>query len=153
DHGPRADARARRRARDEPVAGAAGARARSAGRSGPARVSAGRRFDPYELFDALQRERISYVVVGAFARVVHGSAERTSGVDIVPSLRDENLRRLGNVLEALDGNSTDGGPVRMDTLNADEPLHVQTRAGEVRVIATPWGTRGYDDIRIRANRE
>ena len=116
-------------------------------------MSAGRRFDPYALFDALQRERIYYVVVGAFARVVHGSAERTSGVDIVPSLRDENLRRLGNVLEALDGNSTDGGPVRMDTLNADEPLHVQTRAGEVRVIATPWGTRGYDDIRIRANRE
>jgi hypothetical protein len=116
-------------------------------------VSAGRRFDPYELFDALQRERIYYVVVGAFARVVHGSAERTSGVDIVPSLREENLRRLGNVLEALDGISADGGSVRMETLGVDEPLHVRTRAGEVRVIATPWGTRGYDDIRIRANRE
>ena len=116
-------------------------------------MSAGRRFDPYELFDALQRQRIYYVVVGAFARVVHGTAERTSGVDIVPSLREENLRRLGNVLEGLDGLSADGGPVRMEALAVDEPLHVQTRAGEVRVIATPWGTRGYDDIRIRANRE
>jgi len=116
-------------------------------------VSAGRRFDPYELFDALQRERIYHVVVGAFARVVHGSAERTSGVDIVPSLREENLRRLGNVLEDLDAVSADGAPVRIETLTVDEPLHLQTRAGEVRVIATPWGTRGYDDIRIRANRE
>jgi hypothetical protein len=116
-------------------------------------VSAGRRFDPYALFDALQRERIYYVVVGAFARVVHGSAERTSGVDIVPSLRDENLRRLGKVLEGLDAVSADGAPLQMETLAAGEPLRLQTRAGEVRVIPTPWGTRGYDDIRIRANRE
>ena len=41
-------------------------------------------FDPYALFAALDRERIGYVVIGGFARVVHGSAEITDGLDIVP---------------------------------------------------------------------
>ena len=58
-------------------------------------------FDPYELFAALDRERVSYVVIGGFARVVHGSGEITRGLDIAPSLRDENLRRLGRVLGEL----------------------------------------------------
>ena len=106
------------------------------------------RFDPYALFDALERERISYVVVGGFARVVHGSAERTAGLDIVPSLREENVRRLGRVLEELDAVGADGGPVALEQLVAGEPLHVQTAAGEVRVVPNPWGTRGYDDICI-----
>ena len=52
-------------------------------------------FDPYALFAALDRERIGYVVIGGFARVVHGSAEITDGLDIVPSLHPENVRRLG----------------------------------------------------------
>jgi hypothetical protein len=111
------------------------------------------RFDPYALFDALERERIYYVVVGGFARIVHGSAERTSGLDIAPSLREENLRRLGRVLEELDATAPDGAPVAVETLLAGEPLHVQTAAGELKVVPTPWGTRGYDEIRIRANRE
>jgi hypothetical protein len=46
------------------------------------------------LLDALNGERVSYVVVGGFARVVHGSGETTAALDIVPSLREENLRRL-----------------------------------------------------------
>jgi hypothetical protein len=91
--------------------------------------------------------------VGGFARVVHGSGERTSGLDIVPSLREENLRRLGNVLEALEANGRDGGPVALEALLAGEPLHLETAAGELSVVPKPRGTRGYDDIRIRANRE
>ena len=54
-------------------------------------------FDPYELLAALDRERVSYVIIGGFARVVHGSGEITDGLDIVPSLH-ENLRRLGRAL-------------------------------------------------------
>ena len=45
-------------------------------------------------------ERIAYVVVGAFARVVHGSAETTRGIDISPSLRDDDLRRLARVIDS-----------------------------------------------------
>lgn len=106
-------------------------------------------FDPYALFAAFDRERVSYVVVGGFARVVHGSAEITDGLDIVPSLREENLRRLGRALEELDA----GEPALAERLASLEPVTAQTRAGELRIVPEPWGTRGYDDLRIRAFRE
>jgi hypothetical protein len=109
-------------------------------------------FDPYVLFEALDRERFGYVVVGAFARVVHGSAETTRGLDIAPSLRDESLRRLERVLEDLEAKSG-RQPVRVEQLAASERTLLQTRAGELSVVPTPWGTRGYDDLRIRSNRE
>jgi len=108
--------------------------------------------DPYALFEALESERFGYVVVGAFARVVHGSAETTKGIDIVPSLREESLRRLTRVLDDLDATAK-GRPVRVEELAAAERLALETRAGGLTVVPVPWGTRGYDDLRIRANRE
>src|SRR5215211_318976 len=38
-------------------------------------------------------------------------------------------------------------------LAEDEPLTVPTSARRLRVVPRPCGTRGYDDFRIRANRE
>ena len=110
-------------------------------------------FDPYALFEALDRERFGYVVIGAFARVVHGSAETTRGLDIAPSMREENLRRLGHVLDDLEAEITNGTPVRPEQIATDERTRLQTRAGELSIVPTPWGTRGYDDLRIRTNRE
>jgi len=106
-------------------------------------------FDPYALFAALEREKVSYLVVGGFARVVHGSAETSDGLDVVPSLREENLRRLGRVLEELGAPQPD----LADRLAASEPVTAKTAAGELRIVPEPWGTRGYDDLRIRAFRE
>lgn len=106
-------------------------------------------FDPYELLAALDRERVSYVVVGGFARVVHGSGEVTDGLDIVPSLREENLRRLVSVLEELEASE----PTLAERAASLEPVTARTRVGELRIVPEPWGTRGYDDLRIRANRE
>jgi hypothetical protein len=106
-------------------------------------------FDPYAIFAALERERVSYVVVGGFARVVHGSAETTDGLDLVPSLREENQRRLGRALEELEAPQPD----LAERLAGSEPVTAQTRAGELRLVPEPWGTRGYDDLRIRAFRE
>ncbi len=106
-------------------------------------------FDPYALFAALEREKVSYLVVGGFARVVHGSAEATDGLDVVPSLREENLRRLGRALEELEAPQSD----LAERLAGSEPLTAQTRAGELRIVPEPWGTHGYDDLRIRAFRE
>ena len=109
-------------------------------------------FDPYAIFEALDRERVSYVVVGGFARVVHGSAETTRGVDIVPSLREENLRRLGRALDELDARGPDRKPVDASVASS-EPITARTQAGELKIVPTPWGTRGYDDLRIRSFRE
>jgi hypothetical protein len=110
-------------------------------------------FDPYAVLVALDPRRVSYVVVGAFARVVHGSAETTRGIDIVPSLREENLRRVARALNELGAKGADGEPLEPDALASEEPTTVATQAGQVRVVPTPWGTRGYDDVRIRAFRE
>jgi len=104
-------------------------------------------FDPYALLEALERNRVSYVVVGAFARVVHGTGEVTRGLDIVPSPRDANLRRL---VQALDELGREGeSPLAIGA----NPVVVDTPAGRVTIVPEPWGTRGYDDIRIRGNRE
>ena len=44
-------------------------------------------------------------------------------------------------------------PALGDRLASGEPVTVQTPAGELRLVPEPWGTRGYDDLRIRANRD
>jgi hypothetical protein len=107
-------------------------------------------FDPYALLGALEAERISYVVIGAFARVVHGSGETTRGIDISPSLRDDDLRRLARVIDQL---GSQGGHTTPEQLAAGERTVATTAAGELAVVPTPWGTRGYDGLRIRSNRE
>jgi hypothetical protein len=110
-------------------------------------------FDPYAIFEELEAGRIAYVVVGAFARVVHGSAETTRGIDISPSLRDEDLRRLARVIDQLGGRGPVGGPITPEQLAAGERTAIGTGAGELAIVPTPRGTRGYDGLRVRSNRE
>src|SRR5205814_1886790 len=93
-------------------------------------------FDPYALFAALDRERFGYVVIGGFARVVHGSAEVTDGLDIAPSLHPESLRRLGRALDELGASE----PQLAERLAALEPVTVQTREGRLGLLPEPWGT-------------
>jgi len=106
-------------------------------------------FDPYALLEPLERNRVSYVIVGGFARVVHGSAEITRSVDIVPSPREDNLRRINQAVDELGGS----GSVTPKAVAANEPTALATPTGTLMVVPTPWGTRGHDDLRIRANRE
>jgi len=113
------------------------------------------RFDPLGLLAALDRHRVAYVVVGAFARVVHGADELTRGVDIVPSLRTENLRRLEEALDDLEAQRTDGKQLALNDVDpAEEPvIELQTARGELKIVPQPEGTRGYEDLRRAATRE
>ena len=54
-------------------------------------------FDPIAVLQALDRHRVSYVVIGGLGRVIHGSDEITHGIDIVPSTKPENIRRPRSV--------------------------------------------------------
>lgn len=108
-------------------------------------------FDPYEALTALHAEGVSFVVIGAFARVVHGTRELTDGIDIAPSMRDENLERLERALKHLDARRTDGR--RLDLAKLAGPVELETRAGQLKLVPEPAGTRGYDDLRRRAQRE
>ena len=111
-------------------------------------------FDPIALLQALDRHRVTHIVIGALGRVLHGSDEVTDGLDIVPSTREENLRRLGLALDELDARRPDGKRPALERDLAREPvLELRTDAGELKIVPEPAGTRGYDDLRRAASRE
>lgn len=113
------------------------------------------RFEPYALLAALERQRVSYVLIGGFARVIQGTEERTDGLDVVPSLESDNLRRLGRALDEVDARLANGNRPALDRdLHADAVLDLRTGAGELKLVPEPNGTRGgYDDLRRAATRE
>jgi hypothetical protein len=113
------------------------------------------KFDPYALLQALDRQRVTYIVIGGFARVIQGTEEITRGLDIVPSTREENLRRLDAALRDLDAKRADGRELTIDqdTIAAQPVLELATEHGELKIVAQPIGTRGYDDLRRAASRE
>ena len=114
----------------------------------PATVPA---FDPIGIFKTLDRARVSYIVIGGLARVLQGTDELTNGVDIVPAMREENLRRLDVALEELKARRRGG---RKPLALADvDVLALETDLGELKIVPEPAGTRGYDDLRRAASRE
>jgi hypothetical protein len=111
-------------------------------------------FDPYAIFDELDRARTIYVLIGALARVLQGSDEVTDGFDLTPSLRAQNLERLERALESLEARRTDGKPLDVSHLDPDRQpvVELESRAGEIKIVPEPAGTRGYDDLRHRRTR-
>jgi hypothetical protein len=109
-------------------------------------------FDPYAMLAALDHYRVSYVVIGAFARVIHGTAEVTDGLDITPSMRQDNVSRLEKALRDLQAVPIDRKP--LDLAETQEAVvELATTAGELKLVPTPAGSRGYDDLRRHASRE
>ena len=118
--------------------------------------SSDRPFDPFAILAALERRHTAYVVIGAFARIIQGAEETTDGVDIAPSVRGGNLRRLTLALNDLDAARADGQAVSLDKENIHEApsTEFRTAAGKLTVVREPAGTRaGYDDLRRAAARE
>jgi hypothetical protein len=109
-------------------------------------------FDPYTLLASLQGRGVSFVVIGAFARVIHGTGELTDGLDLTPSMREENLSRLAKALDDLDARRTDGKEFDLARVR-DPVIELDTRAGELKLVPEPAGSHGYDDLRRHASRE
>jgi hypothetical protein len=112
-------------------------------------------FDPYGVLTALERHRVTYILIGGFARIIQGTEELTHGLDLTPSLRAENLRRLALALDDLDARLPNGKRLELDRdLPGQAVLELQTPAGELKIVPEPIGTRGgYDDVRRAATRE
>lgn len=111
-------------------------------------------FDPYALLESLNRHRVGYIVIGALGRVLHGSGEVTDGLDICPSLNPDNLRRLELALEDLNARTRQGRRAQVERDLVGRPvLELATDAGELKIVPEPAGTRGYDDLRRRAQRQ
>ena len=113
-------------------------------------------FDPRGLLAALHRNYVNYVLIGGLARVIRGTDEITGGVDVCPSLRPDNLERLGKALEELEARRTDRRRLTVDeeTLGREPVVRLRTSMGELKLVAEPAGTRrGFEDLRRRATHE
>lgn len=113
------------------------------------------RFDPYTILQELAAVRTGFVLIGGLARVIHGSDETTRGLDLAPSLNKESLRRLGQALDNLHARGVDGQPLDLSDLDPKrEPvIELASDTGQIKIVPEPAGTRGYEDLRIRANHE
>lgn len=109
-------------------------------------------FDPYALLAALQARGVSFVVIGAFARVIHGTGELTDGLDVTPSTREENLSRLAKALDDFQARRVDGKELDLARVR-DPVVELDTRAGKLKLVPEPAGSHGYDDLRRQASRE
>jgi hypothetical protein len=108
-------------------------------------------FDQRGVLAALEREYVAYVLIGGLARVLRGADETTDGVDLCPSLREDNLQRLQRALAGL---GIEGEVPSSAELRASAPLTLETSLGTVKVVGEPAGTRkGYNDVRRAATRE
>jgi len=56
----------------------------------------------YELFEALHKARVRYLVVGGLSVNLHGVPRVTADVDLVIAMDRKNIQSLANVLKALD---------------------------------------------------
>jgi hypothetical protein len=113
------------------------------------------RFDPYAILTALERQRVTYALIGGFARIIQGTEELTNGLDLTPSTRAENLRRLAVALDDLEARLPSGAWTELERdLDRGPVLELHTSAGELKIVLEPAGTRGgYDDLRRAATRE
>lgn len=112
-------------------------------------------FDPLAIFAELNRQRVTFLLIGGLARVIQGADELTEGVDITLPLREENLRRLNLALEGLGARPRDHRKAGLEERieRGDEVIPFETARGELKVVPTPAGTQGYDDLRRRMSRE
>ena len=96
-----------------------------------------------------------YVVIGAFAGSP-GDRGDHRGIDIVPSTREDNLRKLDAALREMNASEADGRALDLaEAASGDgQVIRLTTDFGEMKIVPTPDGTRGYDDLRrgARENR-
>jgi hypothetical protein len=108
-----------------------------------------------DILAVLNRHRVEYVVIGAFAALSQGAPlEATHDVDVTPRRDAENLRRLSEALTELDAK------VRVDDLDeglvfahdaaslaAMSMLNLTCRAGDFDIVFSPAAAPGgYDDL-------
>lgn len=109
-------------------------------------------FDPAAILAALERNYVDYVVVGGLAQVLRGVDVVSNGVDICPSFARGNLDRLDAAIRELTG--ADALQVGEQVLAAEPIVRLQSKAGELSVVAAPAGVpNGYVELRRAASRE
>jgi hypothetical protein len=108
-------------------------------------------FDPLGAIRALDSNGVRYVVIGGLAGRLWGSPTVTNDIDICYARDRDNLERLAETLEGLGARLRgfdDDVPFRLDaeTLAAGDAFTFVTSVGNLDILGTPSGTRGFDDL-------
>ena len=108
-------------------------------------------FDWGRALAALTDGNVRFVVIGAVAGQILGSPSLTRDLDICHARDPENLEALAAVLVGINARLrgvTEDVPFRLDarTLAAGDSFTFVTDLGDLDVLATPSGTRGFDDL-------
>lgn len=114
------------------------------------------RFDPLAALAALQRAKVSFVVIGGIARVLRGTGEVTWGLDICPSPATANLGRTLAALTELQADPVSAKQTRATGKSSQQQTIVDytTIAGPLKLVRAPAGVpRGYQALRSGATIE
>ncbi len=107
------------------------------------------------MLDALDRNRVDFVVIGGVAGLAHGSAYPTYDLDIAYSRDPRNLERLAAALREIGvtlRGAPDDLPFQVDarTLEAGMNFTFLTEFGEFDILGHVDGIRSYEDLRSHA---
>lgn len=112
-----------------------------------------------DILAALNRRKVRYVVIGAFAAIAQGAPiEATYDVDVTPDRDPQNLQCLSLALSDLDArirvNDLEKGlPFTHDahSLAQMDMLNLTCPAGDFDIVFTPAGSpAGYEDLAPRS---
>jgi hypothetical protein len=97
---------------------------------------------------SLNAERVDFIIVGAVAMVLHGSARMTRDLDICYSRENANLERLATALQPFAPTLRDAPaelPFKLDapTLRAGLNFTLRSSAGDLDLLGELTGIGGY----------
>jgi len=115
-------------------------------------------FEPREILAVLDRHGVTYVLIGGYAALVHGSTLPTTDIDITPRRDRENLAKLVAALDELDARvrvspDVEALPLRSspESLSTLTVLNLTTRFGDLDLVVRPAGfPDGYDRLSATA---
>ena len=114
------------------------------------------RFDPYGVLQALDRHRVKYVVdrrLRARPPRNRGDHARHRHRPLDPSRQPEPARQ-GSARDSRQAGRRSASSSPSSPASLEQPvLELATDFGELKIVPTPTGTRGYDDLRRAARRE
>lgn len=108
--------------------------------------------DYESILTALDDHEVDFVIVGAIAMVLHGSARVTRDLDICYAREQANLERLARALKPL-APTLRGAPsdlpfvLDVPTLKAGLNFTLQSKAGDLDLLGEMTGIGGYAAVR------
>lgn len=108
-------------------------------------------FDPLLILKTLNRHGVKFVIIGGIAGRLWGSTTVTNDLDICYARDAENLRNLAAALAelkvSLRGADRDLPSIAdARTLKAGDHFTFTTNAGNLDLLGTPAGSKGYDAL-------